>query len=63
MQPVLQELIDVEAGRAIGVARSTRSPVGAPRKATIVLADQRMNNGRALDPIDDPALRRHATLA
>jgi hypothetical protein len=54
MQPVLQELIDVEAGRAIGAARSTRSPVGAPRKAIIVLADQRMKNGRALEPMTTP---------
>jgi hypothetical protein len=63
MQPVLQELIDVEAGRAIGAARTTRSPVGAPRKSTLVLGDQRMKNGRGLEPLDDPALSRHATLA
>jgi hypothetical protein len=33
---------------------STSSPVGALREATLVLADQRMKTGRALEPLDDP---------
>jgi hypothetical protein len=52
------------AGRDAGPDMwSTRSLVGAPRKTTLVLADQRMKNVRALEPLDYPAWSRHATLA